>query len=299
MKKTCAIVIPIYNEADVIAETLKDVRGLVGALPDWSFEIVCVNDGSADDTARVLKAESGITVLNHHINRGYGAALRTGLDACRQEWIAIVDADGTYPIPDLVRMLQSVTDETHMVVGARRGAGISVSPHKRLARWVLRKMVHALTGVMVPDLNSGMRVFRRALYLEFAHLLPMGFSFTTTLTVSSLYRGFRIDYTPIDYMKRKGKSHIRPLQDFVNFTILIVRLASYFEPLRFFVPLSMIIFALGILRAIRDVIITNAFGTASEVMLLLSLQVFLTGVIADVVVRRSQANTLRIDPSKE
>ena len=173
-----------------------------------------------------------------------------------------------------------------MVVGNRQGAGISRSPLHQFARWVLREMVHGLTGVMVPDLNSGMRVFRKALYSEFRHLLPQGFSFTTTLTVASLYSGHRVRYIPVNYQRRIGHSNIKPVRDFIGFMILIVRLASYFDPLRFFLPAAIGLFMLGVLRGIRDVIVVNQFGALSVILLLTSFQIFVLGVIADVIVRR-------------
>jgi len=149
-------------------------------------------------------------------------------------------------------------------------------------------MVYYLAGTFVPDLNSGMRVFRRSLYLEFRHLLPMGFSFTTTITVASLYSGYRLKYIPIHYSERVGHSNIKPVRDFIGFMILIIRLASYFEPLRFFLPASFIIFAVGILRLIRDIIVVNSIGSLSLILVFFALQVFVIGVLADVVVRRSQ-----------
>jgi hypothetical protein len=133
-----------------------------------------------------------------------------------------------------------------------------------------------------------MRVFRRSLYQEFRHLLPFGFSFTTTLTVASLYSGRRVEYVPIHYDRRIGRSNIKPVKDFLGFAMLIVRLASYFEPLRFFLPASLAIFAVGVARAIRDVLVVNQFGALSVILILTAFQIFAFGVIADVIVRRFQ-----------
>ncbi len=288
MKKTCAIIIPAYNEARAIADTVTRIQAICARLPNYEFEIICINDGSSDRTGDILAGLKGITVLTHDVNRGYGAALRTGLDYCTREWVFITDADGTYPLEDLVQLLECAESGFDMVVGSREGAGISRSPLHRLARWILRKMVHGLSGVMVPDLNSGMRVFRKSLYSEFRHLLPLGFSFTTTLTVASLYSGHRVRYILVNYQRRIGQSNIKPLKDFFSFVILIVRLASYFEPLRFFLPASFALFALGLLRAVRDVIVVNQFGALSVILFLTAFQIFAFGVIADVIVRRFQ-----------
>jgi len=174
------------------------------------------------------------------------------------------------------------------VVGARYGKGISVNPFKRAARWILRKMVHVLTGVMVPDLNSGMRVFKKKLYEEFKHLLPMGFSFTTTLTVASLYSGYQTKFIPIPYFVRIGKSNIKPIKNFLGFTMLIFRLASYFEPLRFFLPLAGIIFTTGFLKGVVDFVNQGYLGNLSVSLMVSSVQIAITGIVCDVIVRRSK-----------
>lgn len=288
MQRSCAVIVPVYNERGAIEETVGRLKTICATVPGYQFEIICINDGSSDGTGDILARLDGITVITHDVNRGYGAALRTGLDYCSQEWIFITDADGTYPLDDLPALLEAATHNVDMVVGNRTGSGLSATPFHRMARWILRKMVHGLTGVMVPDLNSGMRVFRRSLYAEFRHLLPMGFSFTTTLTVASLYSGRKVRYEPIHYERRIGKSNIKPVKDFLGFAMLIVRLASYFEPLRFFLPAAIGLFGLGVLRAIRDVIVVNQFGALAVILLLTAFQVFVLGVIADVIVRRFQ-----------
>ena len=288
MSKSCAVIIPVYNERGAIKETVTRIQRICSAIPGYEFEIVCINDGSSDGTGEILAQLHNITILSHDVNRGYGAALRTGLDYCSHEWIFITDADGTYPLEDLPKLLECAESGADMVVGSRNGNGIRSSLPHQLARWILRKMVHGLTGVMVPDLNSGMRVFRKALYTEFRHLLPMGFSFTTTLTVASLYSGRRVRYIPINYERRIGKSNIKPVQDFLGFAMLIVRLASYFEPLRFFLPAAFGLFALGVARAVRDVIVVNQFGSLAVILFLTAFQIFVLGVVADVIVRRFQ-----------
>lgn len=288
MPDSCAIIIPVFNEERAIADTVRRLQSICAGIAGYAFEIICVDDGSSDHSGAILAELPGVTVLTHRANRGYGAALRTGLDFCTQDWVFITDADGTYPLEDLTRLLQCAAHGADMVVGSRGGAGISYNPARQLARWILREMVHGLTGMMVPDLNSGMRVFRRSLYVEFRHLLPLGFSFTTTLTVASLYSGRHVEYVPIRYDRRIGRSNIKPVRDFLGFAMLIVRLASYFDPLRFFLPASLVLLAIGIARALRDLIVVNQFGALSVILILSALQIFAFGVIADVIVRRFQ-----------
>jgi hypothetical protein len=140
----------------------------------------------------------------------------------------------------------------------------------------------------VPDLNSGFRVFRRELAEEFWGLLPDGFSFTTTITVASLSSQRDVVYVPIDYHKRVGKSSINPVKDFHNFMMLILMTATYFRPLKFYVPMAYVLFAAGILRALRDIFVLDRLAGLSQVLLVLAVQVWFFGLLADIVVKRSE-----------
>ena len=142
MQRSCAIIIPVYNEDRAIASTVQRLQEISKQVPDYDFEIICINDGSSDRSGEILAGLEGITVLAHEVNRGYGAALRTGLDYCNQDWVFITDADGTYPLEDLVHLLKCAESGFDMVVGSREGAGIMRNPLRRLARWILREMVH-------------------------------------------------------------------------------------------------------------------------------------------------------------
>lgn len=288
-----SIVVPVYNEEREVKNTAEKLKEISSTLP-FSTELIFVNDGSVDNTKNILSTLPFVDTVTHPFNRGYGAALRSGLDRAKGSWIAIVDCDGTYPLNDLAEMAKMAQSEPdlHMVVGARKISFRVRFPLHNLARWILRRMVKALTGVMVPDLNSGMRVFRRSLYREFKHLLPYGFSFTTTITVAALFSGYFVKYVPIEYGVRTGRSHIRPVRDFIAFVILITRLASYFDPLRFFLPLALWTFGFAVLRAVRDIYVTNSIGSAAVILVSIAINAFLVGVIADVIVKRSHAPIL-------
>ncbi len=211
------IVIPAYNEEGGIAAGIDAVEQ---ALSGWKHEIIVVDDGSTDETARIAEGQ-GVQVVRLDANRGYGAALKTGIALAKFDWIAIIDADATYPASALPGML-ALVDSNDMVVGARTGSQVSDPLARRPAKWLLRKFAGILAGQSIPDLNSGMRVIRKSRIAEFDRILPSGFSFTTTITLAMICRGYPVAYVPIDYFKRVGQSKIRPFHA-LKFAFLIVR----------------------------------------------------------------------------
>jgi glycosyltransferase involved in cell wall biosynthesis len=212
-------VIPAYNEEGAIVAGIDTAKHALDS-SGWKFEIVVVDDGSTDATAR-LAAEQGVEVVRLGVNQGYGAALKAGIARAKFQWVAIIDADGTYPANALPAMLER-TESSDMVVGARVGSHSQDPFARRPAKWALRKFAGLLAGQTIPDLNSGMRVLRKSLVDEFAGILPSGFSFTTTITLAMISRGYSVAYVPIDYFKRVGRSKIKPFHAF-KFAYLIVR----------------------------------------------------------------------------
>ena len=213
------VVIPAFNEEGGIVAGIEAVRRTLQTTR-WKHEIVVVDDGSRDATAR-LAEQSGVNVLRLGDNQGYGAALKAGIARATYDWVAIIDADGTYPAAELPGMLERMA-LSDMVVGARTGAEVRDPLSRRPAKWLLRKFASLLAGQSIPDLNSGMRVMRKPIVGEFSALLPSGFSFTTTITLAMISRGYRVTYVPINYYKRVGNSKINPTHA-LRFAFLIVR----------------------------------------------------------------------------
>lgn len=227
-----AVVIPAYNEEEGIVAAIDEVEGVMRS-SGWAHEIIVVDDGSTDRTRE--RAESrGVQVIRFDANQGYGAALKAGFAASRFEWVAIIDADGTYPSAEIPRMLERLP-HNDMVVGARIGRNVHQSLARRPAKWLLRKFAGALAGREIPDLNSGLRIIRKSRVQQFAHILPQGFSFTTTITLALHSGGYPVAYVPIDYHKRVGQSKIRPFHA-VTFAFLILRTMMLFRPLRVLGP---------------------------------------------------------------
>lgn len=193
------MVIPAFNEEDGIEESVGSVLRVMED-SGIDFELIVVDDGSSDRTGQRSEA-AGARVLSLPENRGYGAALKAGIGRAKYEIIVITDADGTYPAESIPVLLHDL-GEYDMVVGARVGESVAIPLIRRPAKWFLRRLAGYLAGRHIPDLNSGLRVIRKSLVKRFEHLLPSGFSFTTTLTLASLCSGSLVRYSPIDYHKR-------------------------------------------------------------------------------------------------
>ena len=235
------VIVPAFNEEHGIPGVIEWIQEAFRP-SDVLYEIVVVDDGSDDRTAQVAEA-SGARVLRHPSNRGYGEALKTGIRHAAHDRIAIIDADGSYPA-DQIPSLAGRLARADMVVGARTKSGAAIPLTRRPAKLFLTWLASYLTDSRIPDLNSGLRLFRRRLALEFLHILPSGFSFTTTITMAALNNGYVVEYVPVDYLKRTGTSKIRPIRDTLNFLILILRMTLLFRPMRIFIPISLFFFGL-------------------------------------------------------
>jgi len=275
-----AVILPAFNEAQGIQETLKRLQQVLSDFP-FSSEILVVDDGSTDGTGQ--KAEqAGVRVMTHAWNRGYGAALKTGILATRAPAVMIMDADATYE-PDALPRLYARLDGASMVVGTRWLRSEGVSWIRRLPKWLLNRFASYLVGRHIPDLNSGQRIMRRDLLLRYMHLCPSGFSFTSTITLALLANGYNVIYEPIEYLKRTGKSKIRA-SHFASFVLLVVRAMVLFNPLKVFLPLGAFVFLVGLAKLVEDIYLWNLSETA--VMAFLSaMTIWAVGLLADMISR--------------
>ncbi len=280
-----SIIVPAFNEGQSIGPVLDLIIRSMREHGE-ECELIVVDDGSTDGTAQVAAAW-GVRLLRHDSNQGYGAALKTGIRLARHPLLAIIDADGTYPAEALPQLLNCMR-ECDMAVGARTGQKVAVAFSRRPAKWFLGRMADWLSGSKIPDLNSGLRVFRRDLAERFFGFFPDGFSFTTTITLAALAHGYRVRFLPINYYKRTGKSAIRPLRDFLRFLALIIRLTVYFKPLKVFLPASGMLLAIGLVKAGIDFWHQNYFGVGAAVVILAAIQMAGLGLLADLIMRRTR-----------
>lgn len=283
------VVLPAYNE---VGHVRQEVDRITAALKEsrYSFEILVVDDGSSDGTAEAVEALPFVRVLRFPVNRGSGTARRIGTMEARGRWVAWTDADMTYPnerIPELVDIVAS--GSAHQVVGARGSEEGSMKALRVPAKWAIRRLAEFLSQSRIPDLNSGLRVFSRDHARPYLGLLPPGFSCVTTITLAFLANGLVVEYVPIDYRQRAGRSHFHPVKDAYRYILQVVRMITFFEPLRVFGPIALFLLTLGAGKFVYDMI-SNPFRLTINTLLLLltGLILFSLGLLADLIVRSSR-----------
>ena len=269
-----SIVIPAKNEAGAIGTA---VAGAKKEYPE--AEIIVVDDGSSDDTAKVAE-EAGARVVQHPESLGNGAAVKAGARAASGDIIAFMDGDGQHDAGEFGKLLEKLDEGYDMVIGARN-SGSHANVGRLYANGIYNVVASWLTGRRIPDLTSGFRVVKAKLFRQFLYLLPNGFSYPTTITMAFLRAGYPIRFESIPVAKRIGKSHIRPLRDGVRFMVIIFKIATLYSPLKIFLPLSAGFFAAGLGWYIYTFSTVGRFTNMSMLLLSASVIVFLIGLISE------------------
>ena len=283
-----SVIVPVYNEENsilTVVESLDQTFSTMG-LP---YEIILVDDGSTDQTWEKMRELSvrfpHLVTLAHEGNLGYGAALKTGISQSAFDRIMIIDADQTYSVEEIPQ-LWAAAASYDMVVGSRTGPGAQIPLLRRPAKFIMKRLAEFLSNRKIPDLNSGFRIFKKEIVTRFLPMFPDGFSFTSTLTLVSLNRGYSIKYIPIKYLTREGRSKIKPFRDTLNFLQLICRTVLYINPLRVFLPASIFFLEVSLILFIYRVFFSRAFLVSIIITFVCGFQLLVIGLLADLIDKR-------------
>ncbi|MEZ6055899.1 MAG: glycosyltransferase family 2 protein [Planctomycetaceae bacterium] len=294
--KSLSVIIPAYNEAGAIGAVVERTRSVLQDA-NLDFELLVVVDGATDGTADEAR-QAGATVVEHPQNLGYGRSLKTGILAAQHDLIAITDADGTYPverIPELVDLSQRF----HMVVGARTGSFYQGGLMKRAGRFVFRHLSQFAAGQNIPDINSGLRVFRRSEIVPFFPVISAGFSFTTTSTLVYLLNDLFVHYVPIDYHRRAGKSKVRHVRDSIRALQIIVEAILRCNPVKIFLllafPFLLLSLGFGLWGAIES---SWSAGLAGVISFCTAGMTLGLGFLAVALMPGRRPPTLTVEPSR-
>ena len=275
IQKEVSIIVPALNEEQSIEQV---VRGLVTSFP--SSEIIVVNDGSTDKT-EMLANQAGALVVNHDSRRGYGAALRSGILASTRDFVLFCDADGQHRIEDVARVMAECSN-CSMVVGART-TNSHVPINRRPGKFIIQHWANILANQKIPDINSGLRIIEKYVLLKCLHLMPTGFSFSTTSTFALMKGNYAVKWVSITVQARKGESTVKQLRHGPETMMLMLRLTVLFEPLRVFLFVTFVLFGISLSSFAYDMIATNfqKVSITTEFFSVSTLLVFLFGLLCD------------------
>lgn len=271
------IIIPAYNEEDAIRGLLDELTGLI---EQHGWEVIVVNDASEDNTSEIVARYKNIRLLNQPYHKGYGASLKTGVRVASNDYIVTMDADGQHSPGEVLKLIAHMR-EFDMVVGSRENqenAAWQRKPGKLLLSWT----ANYLSGMKIPDINSGFRLIRRKCIEEFMHILPNGFSFSTTITLAMLKAAYNIKYVPVTVERREaGKSSVKQARDGLITLLLIARCISLFNPLKVYAPVGAILFAIGVLFSVYGIVFFQSFPKTAIVLILSGIIILFFGILAD------------------
>lgn len=275
-KQKLSIVIPAYNEEESIGMFLREVEP---AAKEFRCEVIVVDDGSTDKTFEIIK-QFPFKIIKHPYNKGYGASLKTGIRNSENEVIITLDADGQHEIR-FIKDFLSHMEMFDMIIGARKQKSEHLL-HRSIGKIIINKVSSYLMGVKVLDVNSGFRIFSKTKAMRFFHILPNGFSFSTTLTLSFLKEGYSVEFIEIKTLPRqRGKSSVNILKDGIQTFLLILRIVVMFNPLKVFIPVAVFLLVFGIAFSIYSILLYGRISSTGIITLIVGLNILFFGMLSD------------------
>jgi len=271
-----SIIIPVYNEEEIIDYVLQELKKYLKE-KQYQAEIIVVNDGSTDKTGEILNKISDIKVVNHSYNKGYGASIKTGVRKAQYNYVLFFDGDGQHRPEDIKKLIKEIP-KYDMVIGARKY--YSGQFLKKLGKKLLTWTANYLVEKKIPDINSGFRIIKKDLFLEFTHILPNSYSTTTTITLAFYKDALDVKFVPITINKRRGKSKVR-IKHGISTILLIFRVIMLFNPLRIFIPISAFLLVFGVLFSLFGIIYYGRMPGTGILIILSGIILFFNALLAD------------------
>jgi len=269
-----SVILPAKNEGAALAMLLPKLKA---TMPD--AEIIVVDDGSTDDTVTLCEANQ-VKVVSHPYSIGNGAAVKTGARTATGDILVFMDADGQHKPEDIPRLLDKLSNKYQMVVGARSRKS-QAGAHRAAANGLYNRLASWMVEQTISDLTSGFRCVRANKFRKFSYLLPNGFSYPTTITMSFFRAGFGVAYVPIEAPPRIGKSHIRLFRDGTRFLLIIFKIGTLYSPLKIFLPISLGFFGTGVAYYLYTFLTAHRFTNMSALLFITSILVFLMGLVSE------------------
>lgn len=280
-----SIVIPAYQEEQAIGPVIDAIQAVM-AKTQYAYEILVVDDGSQDRTAEIARSRQ-VRVYQHRDNHGSGASRKTGILHARGEIIVMTDADGTYPAEAIPQLLAHFP-EYDQVIGARQSEQGTHRLLRTFAKESIKRLASYLVGKPIPDLNSGLRAFKRDVMLQYLYLMPDGFSCVSTMSLAFLANKHRVAYVPIAYFERLGQSKFHPIKDTYNYILTVIRVVTYFHPLHVFIPLSLVLMGFGVGKSLLDLWLTGTIQESDIMAVLSGVVVAAIGILADLIITQGK-----------
>lgn len=280
-KPYVSIVLPAYNEEEAIAKVIDDVQSAMKTTA-YQYEILVVDDCSQDRTAEIAQSK-GVRVVRRSVQGGSGSSRRTGILEAHGEIIVMLDADGSYESSDIPNLLAHFP-QYDQVNGARTSEQGTLKLLRTPAKWFIRKLACYLTSTNIPDLNTGLKAFKKDIMRKYLWVLPDGFSCVTTMSLAFLANGYAVKYIPTRYHKRIGKSKFHPIKDTAAYLNTVVRMVMYFKPLRVFGPMTIFLFIFAIIKSILSLAYTATLQESDIIIFMAAVMMGALGLIADLIV---------------
>lgn len=280
------ILLPAYNEEEAIALVIEEIRDGMASAPH-AYEILVVDDQSTDRTAEIAEG-LGARVIRRPVNGGSGASRKTGTISARGEIIVMLDADGSYTAADIPELLRWMP-EFDQVNGARTSEEGTMKALRVPAKWLVRQLACWLSRTRIPDLNTGLKAYKRSIMMRYLWVVPDGFSCVTSMTLAFLTNGHSVKYVPTQYKKRIGRSKFHPIGDTSRYLTTVFRMVMYFKPLRVFGPVSFILFLFATIKTIHDIAVVRAGIQESTIIIWMTgIMVLSVGLLADLIVAQKR-----------